>query len=274
MTPPSEGRPAAFPEGFTVHALGAIGSTNDEARRLAEAGAPDRTVVWAREQTAGRGRQGRSWASPPGNLYCSVLLRPGCALRQAAQLAMVAGAALADALGRLGPPPDAAVTLKWPNDVLIGGAKAAGILLEAGGRPDGTCAWLVVGAGVNVASGPAAAAAADASPPYPATCLVRAGFERPTVEGLLAAYLAALDAWLGRWRAEGFAPVRAAWLARAHGLGGAVTLRLGGDDDDGAELRGRFAGLTGDGALQLSQEDGRVRRITAGDVFFREPTAS
>jgi BirA family transcriptional regulator, biotin operon repressor / biotin---[acetyl-CoA-carboxylase] ligase len=270
MMSPSDGpiAPPLLLEGFALHPLEAVGSTNDEARRLAEAGAPDRTVVWAREQTAGRGRRGRSWASPPGNLYCSVLLRPACPLRQAAQLSMVAGAALADALRRLGPPRDLAVTLKWPNDVLLGGAKAAGILLEAGGGgPGGGCAWLVVGTGVNVASCPPADLL-----PYPATCLAREGFERPTVEGLLAAYLAALDVWLARWLTQGFAPVRAAWLARAHGLGGAVTLRL--VAGAGGELRGRFAGLSEDGALQLSQEDGGLRRITAGDVFFRGELAA
>jgi BirA family biotin operon repressor/biotin-[acetyl-CoA-carboxylase] ligase len=118
-----------------------------------------------------------------------------------------------------------------------------------------------VGTGVNVASCPPADLLA-----YPATCLAREGFGRPTVEGLLAAYLAALDVWLARWRTHGFAPVRAAWLERAHGLGGAVTLRL--VAGAGGELRGRFAGLGEDGALQLSQEDGGVRRVTAGDVFF------
>ena len=156
------------------------------------------------------------------------------------------------------------------NDVLLGGAKVAGILLEAGGaQRDGRCGWLVVGTGVNVASCPADAA-------YPATYLGREGFAAladaaDPVGRVLAAYLDALDGWLGRWGADGFAPVRAAWLARAHNLGGAVTLRLAG----GRELRGRFAGLAAGGALVLSEEGaGRVREVTAGDVFFAEGPAA
>jgi BirA family transcriptional regulator, biotin operon repressor / biotin---[acetyl-CoA-carboxylase] ligase len=263
MTRPADPAVASIPlpEGFVLHALAAAGSTNDEARRLAEAGAPEGTVVWAREQTAGRGRHGRPWASPPGNLYCSIVLRPDRPPREAAQLAMVAGCALADALDRLGPPPGLAVGLKWPNDLLLGGAKAAGILLEASGGVDERCDWLIVGTGVNVASCPVEAA-------YPATCLAREGFRAASVEALLAAYLGALDHWLRVWRAEGLAPVRAAWLARAHGLGGPVTLRF-----DGFELHGRFAGLSEGGALVLREEDGRLREVAAGDVFFREQAA-
>ncbi len=267
MTRPAAGGAApiiGLPRGFALHVFGAVGSTNDEARRLAEAGAPEGTVVRAREQLAGRGRYGRTWASPPGNLYGSIVLRPNRPLRHAAQLAMVAGCALAEALERQDPPPGVAITLKWPNDVLLCGAKAAGVLLEAGSGAEGWCDWLVVGTGVNVASCPAGGDVA-----YPATCLAREGFADLSVERLLEAYLDALDGWLRRWRADGLAPVRAAWLARAHGLGGPVTLRL-----DRHELHGRFAGLTESGALLLDEGKGRRRReIAAGDVFFREPAA-
>ena len=110
-------------------------------------------MVSAGEQTRGRGRHGRAWASPPGNLYASVLLRPDCAMAVAAQLSLVAGLALGEALVGLGPPA-LDLQLKWPNDVLIGGAKAAGILLEGASDADGRAAWVVVGTGVNLVSCP------------------------------------------------------------------------------------------------------------------------
>ncbi|HYC65338.1 MAG TPA: biotin--[acetyl-CoA-carboxylase] ligase, partial [Reyranellaceae bacterium] len=121
-----------LPDGWTLVALDSVGSTNDEAGRLAESGAAEGTVVWALEQTGGRGRRGRVWASPRGNLYSSTILRPDCAPVRAAELGFVAGLAVADlAKGR-------DVRLKWPNDVLVDGGKVAGILPEssvaAGGR--------------------------------------------------------------------------------------------------------------------------------------------
>lgn len=121
-----------LPANFPLIALGDVGSTNDEARRLAAEGAPDGTVVWARSQNAGRGRYGRSWSSPPGNLYVSLLLRPACPPATALQLGFVAAVALGEALDRR--VAAAALTFKWPNDVLLDGRKIAGILLEFGDR--------------------------------------------------------------------------------------------------------------------------------------------
>ncbi|MGH6912481.1 MAG: biotin--[acetyl-CoA-carboxylase] ligase, partial [Geminicoccales bacterium] len=157
-----------LPDGFVLCALDSVASTNDEARGRAEAGASGGLVITAREQTEGRGRYGRSWASPPGHLYASVLLRPDCAMAATTQLSLLAGLALAGALEGLGPP-GLDLKLKWPNDVLIGGAKVAGLLLEGTARPDGRAAWVLVGSGINVASYP------DGTP-YPATSLREAGF--------------------------------------------------------------------------------------------------
>jgi len=131
---------------FRLHALDTVDSTNDEARRLAAGGAPHGTVVWARRQTVGRGRRGRPWVSEPGNLHCSILLRPACPATIAAQVGFVAANAVALAVAGLlpdGPP----VTCKWPNDILVGGRKVAGILLESDVGRNGLLDTLVVGVG-------------------------------------------------------------------------------------------------------------------------------
>jgi BirA family biotin operon repressor/biotin-[acetyl-CoA-carboxylase] ligase len=246
-----------LPPGFVLQSHDRITSTNDEAQRLAEAGAPAGLVVCAAEQTRGRGRHGRTWASPPGNLYASVLLRPDCALAVAGQLSLVASVALAEALVRIGPP-EVEPTLKWPNDVLIDGAKTAGLLLEGANRADGRADWVIIGSGVNIVSCPD-------DTPYPATCLERHGFTTLRPLDVLGAYLVELDRWLGRWRRAGFGAVRSAWLARGHGLGSEVRLRL-----EGNEVGGRFLDLTHTGSLLLEQAGGRRREIAAGEVFYQD----
>lgn len=244
-----------LPDGYVLHAFDRVGSTNDEAKRLAEAGAASGQVVVAREQTRGRGRYGRTWASPPGNLYASVLLRPHCVLAETAQLSLVAGLALAEALERLGPP-GLELALKWPNDVLIRGAKTAGILLESGPSAGDGGLWVVIGSGVNIASHPEGV-------PYPATALARENFAADLEPlAVLESYLAALDAWLARWRSGGFADVCSAWRARSWRLGEEIRLRLARE-----ELRGRFVDLTSTGALLLEGIDGVRRELGAGDVL-------
>jgi BirA family biotin operon repressor/biotin-[acetyl-CoA-carboxylase] ligase len=247
--------PIRLSGGFVLHAFDRLPSTNDEAKRLAEAGAPAGQVVWALEQIRGRGRYGRSWQSPRGNLYASVLLRPDCPMAGVAQLSLLASLALFDALRQLGAAqPDLA--LKWPNDVLLAGAKTAGILLEGAARADGAAAWVVIGSGVNIVSFPH-------DTPYPATALAEHGFGALAPAVLLEAYLAALDRWLRRWQSDGFPPVRKAWRARSFNLGGPIRLRL-----EEGELRGRFVDLTRSGGLLLEQPDGSRREIAAGDVLY------
>ncbi|HEX9462015.1 MAG TPA: biotin--[acetyl-CoA-carboxylase] ligase [Alphaproteobacteria bacterium] len=242
-----------LPPSYRLSALDSIGSTNEEAKRLARAGAADKTLVWARTQTAGKGRSGRTWISPEGNLYLSLILRPGCPAGRAAELGFVAALALAAALDRLAPGLDLA--FKWPNDVLLGGRKLAGILIEA--ESDAAALdWLVLGLGVNVATAPAGTE-------LPAAALSEQ--DGVAVEALLAGFTADFLDWTTRWQAEGFAPIRLAWLARAKGRGGRVTVRL-----PKSTLQGTFIDLDADGALLLGPETpgGDVRRITAGDVFF------
>ena len=226
----------------------------DEARRLAEAGAEDRTLIWAQQQIGGRGRRGRPWISPPGNVYSSLLLRPGTlAPSHGTELSFLTAVAVAETAVEL-VPASCRVACKWPNDVLIDGAKCAGILLESQSGPDGLIGWVVIGVGINVMSAPEAVE-------YPVTSLAAAG-ARADVATVLATYIGCLAAWLARWEAEGFAPLREAWLDRAAGLGRPVRVRL-----DDREIEGVFESLDDAGALIVVKADGSRERVLAGDVF-------
>ena len=250
--------PALGPE-FHLVRLESVGSTNAEAARRAAEGAPDGTLVWAKEQTAGRARRGREWRSMPGNLNCSLILRPAVPPRTAAQLSFVAALAVADAIKSF-VPKNAPVRVKWPNDVLLAGRKASGILLESMPGPDGLVDWVVIGTGINVASHPD-------DTEYPATSLAAAGAGAVDDGQVLKAYAHAFALWRGRWEREGFVPIRAAWLGVASGLGDPIVVRL-----DHQTLEGWFAALDGDGALVLEMPGGVRRTIAAGDVFFPADT--
>ena len=243
----------SLPGSYRLHFYQTIGSTNDEAKRLAHLGAPEGTLVWAGEQTAGRGRRGRSWASPPGNLYLSLVMRPGGAPGRAAQLGFVAALGLGEAIERLAGPA-LYLRYKWPNDLLANGRKLAGILLESETTADGAVDFVVIGTGVNLLSRPD-------STEYPATSLAEEGIATVMPALLLEAFVRRFDRWASRWREAGFAPVREAWLGRASGLGEVIRVRL-----ERATLTGRFLDLDENGALLLDSAEGR-RRVAAGDVF-------
>lgn len=235
-----------------VLSFASIDSTNEEMRRRAKAGAPEGTAVVAETQTAGRGRRGRTWISPPGNLYCSLLLRPNCAAADAANLSFAAALAVAEAILPL-LPEGIDLRFKWPNDVLLDGKKVAGILIESE-IEGGSLSFAIVGAGINVAHFPP-------DTEFPATSLAAAGC-RTSVQDVMDSYLDHLRFWYGRWRREGFAPLRDAWLDRAAGIGQTIDVRLAHE-----RLRGKFSDLDESGALILETDAGR-RAITAGDVFF------
>jgi BirA family biotin operon repressor/biotin-[acetyl-CoA-carboxylase] ligase len=236
-----------------VH-LSETASTNDDVRRLAGEGALEGTLVWADRQTAGRGRRGRRWESPVGNLYLSLLLRPETPLARAGQVGFMAALAVAEATAGL--LPGRSVVCKWPNDVLVEGRKVAGLLLESEARRDGTAAWLVLGVGINVESHPEGME-------FPATSLRGQG-AAVGVPDVLTAFGNHFVGWYRRWRKEGFAPVRDAWLARAAGVGGPVRIRL-----ENSTLDGVFAGLDAEGALLLHRDgEAAPMRVTAGDLFF------
>jgi BirA family biotin operon repressor/biotin-[acetyl-CoA-carboxylase] ligase len=242
----------ALPDFYRLVFHTRIGSTSDEAKSLAAADGAEGTLVWALAQTRGHGRQGRSWISPPGNLYASMILRPPVPVATAAQLSFAAALAVGEACAELAP--DAAISFKWPNDVLLAGRKTAGILLESQARPDGGLAWLVLGIGINLATYPVGV-------DYPATALSATGADITPATMLAALACHFLD-WYERWEGgKGFAALRTAWLARAQGLGQAIRVRQG-----TAELHGKFLDLDSDGALRLEAPSG-IRRIEAGEVF-------
>jgi len=249
------GAPVTVPERFTLIEYPVLGSTNDEAARLAGAGALDGTVVLADRQSAGRGRRGRDWQSPPGNLYCSIVVRPAAPPALAAQLSFVAAVALAETLDAV-LPPACAVHQKWPNDVLVDGAKVAGILLESSGAGTEAVDWVVIGCGVNIAQAPQ-------DTEFRATSLHEAGATGLEAGGLLPTFLTNLHGWRVRWETEGMTPVRDAWLNRAHGLGKKIAVRL-----TGLEIRGIFGDMDHSGALLLDLADGTRQAISAGDVYF------
>lgn len=236
-------------------------STNDDLAARARDGAPEGLWLRAERQWGGKGRQGRAWQSLRGNLHASTLVRLRPDDPPAPTLALVAAVALHETVAPLAPE----VRIKWPNDLLLrvpakartqsGGAtglplsrehaawaKVAGILLERHGEA------VIVGFGVNLAHHPE-------------------GLERPTADlggaeppaAFLARLAAAFAGWLGRWRVEGLAPVRSAWLGAAHPLGTSLAI------DD---AQGNFDGLEESGALRLRLEDGSLRVVHAGDVFL------
>lgn len=243
-----------MPAGFELRSYDVLASTNDEAKRLAAEGAPEGTLVQATSQSMGHGRQGRRWESPAGNLYCSLILRPACSPGEAAHYAFIAALAIRDAIAPF-LNADHELRLKWPNDLLVDGAKISGILLESVLRPGGGVEWLVIGLGVNIVSHPDI-------PDIRTTSVHAAGGAGISPRHVLAAFCAAFAVWRARQSQFGFAPVRRAWLAAAQDAGQPVRIRHGGEDMDGI-----FVDLDESGALVLELENGMRKRIMAGDVF-------
>ena len=237
---------------FRVETVAEIGSTNDALKERALAGAQEGLVLRADIQISGKGRRGRQWVSEAGNLYMSVLLRPGKAPAEAATLGFVAAIALGRLLRALLPVP---VRLKWPNDVLVDGRKISGILLEAGGISGGKVEWLVLGMGLNLRHHPAEAI-------YPTTDLIAAGGPALTPDQAMDLLLNEFRPLYDKWMEGGFRALRTEWLAHCIGLGGNVTARL-----DREEITGRFEDIDADGTLILAMPDGAVRRVAAGDIF-------
>lgn len=222
-------------------------STNDEAARYARAGASHGTLVIAERQEAGRGREGRPWASPPGGLYLSAVMRPPLPLADVPPMTLAIGIAVCDAARAFGAP----AALKWPNDVLVADKKLAGVLVETqsqGGRLDS----VIVGVGVNLGSVPAEVA-------HRATALQIAR------EVFLAELVAQLERWVDRYVACGLESIIPAWTERmARGLSAIAQIA-------GAPLTGELAGIDRDGALLLKDHTGTVHRVRSGDVEVIRP---
>jgi BirA family biotin operon repressor/biotin-[acetyl-CoA-carboxylase] ligase len=228
-----------------------LGSTNAEALALARAG--ERGPLWltAATQSAGRGRRGSHWVSPAGNLHTTLLLSEPSPPAQAAQLSFVAALAVHDAVTACAPQLGPLLKVKWPNDLLVGQAKVAGILIEGESEPVFAVA---IGIGVNCAAHPD-------NTDYPATDLAAAG-ARVVPDALFAALSGTMERRLAQWnRGQGFGAIRADWLKRAAGLGEILRVRL-----PERQLSGLFKGLDDNGRLLLEQ-GGRISAITAGEVF-------
>ena len=234
-----------------------IDSTNEEARRRALAGDPGCLWIVAEEQTAGRGRRGRSWVSPRGNLHASALLIDPCPPALAPQLGFVAGVALAQAARDAGA---RGAGLKWPNDLIFGGAKCAGILVEGAALAGGRAAC-VVGIGVNCARAPQGL-------DYAAARLMREDRGAISPDELFARLMARFDEALRQWRAgQAFEAIRSAWLDHALSLGEHVTI------EDGAGRRvGVFEGLDANGRLLFRSRRG-LEALEAGDMSISSSPA-
>jgi BirA family biotin operon repressor/biotin-[acetyl-CoA-carboxylase] ligase len=243
-----------LPDGYRLEALEDVGSTNAVAFDRSRAGAASGLWVGARRQLAGRGRQGRAWTSEPGNLYASLLLRDPAPAERLGELPLVVAVAVHEAIADVLPPtlrPD--LTIKWPNDVLLGGAKVCGILVEGAAGRDGHA--VVVGVGVNCRHHP------DGTE-YAATDLAAAGV--PTEpEAVFQRLALRMSERLAAWRDGRFDAIRGAWIARARGIGEAVRVRL-----PHRTLEGTFVALDESGRMLLRLADGRLETISAGDVFF------
>lgn len=231
-----------------------IDSTNAEAMRLALSGEQGPLWVVADRQSGGRGRSGRDWVSAPGNLYASLLFTTRAPVAKAHQVSLVAGVAAFEAIAARGGPAHPELRLKWPNDILIKGRKAGGILVESTALAAGHLG-VIVGIGINVVSHP------EVTGGLPATHLAAHGIA-PTCDDLLESLDLALIQAVSTWAAgEDFAAIRAAWMARAGPLGEGVSVNAGRE-----RVAGRYAGLDEDGALLLDLQDGERRRCTYGDV--------
>lgn len=222
---------------------------------LASEGAREGTVVWADEQQHGRGRNQRMWHSPPGNLYCSIILRPLKLLTSLGGFSLIASLAVAKSIEEL-VPNGSAISLKWPNDVLINGKKTAGILIEAGTMTSRVEQWVVIGCGINIISFPEESE-------FPATSLKMEAKLSLTVKDVLHTYLKFLFSLLKQWRECGLTCIRDAWLHRVAGLGEVILIRL-----NSQEFEARFLNIDESGALIIELPNGVRKKITAADVFL------
>lgn len=246
-----------WPAGVGRILLPTVDSTNAHALRPGAALAPPCWVL-ALEQTGGRGRRGRPWLSPRGNFHATLAMQPDGPPDRAALRSFVAALALRDALAAVTGLPQA-LALKWPNDVLLNGAKVAGILLESAGAGRGV-ALLAVGVGVNLIAAPDAALLEPGAVP-PVSLLAETGL-RLTPEAFLAHLAPAFARWEALFQARGFAPLRAAWLSHAARLGQPIRARTG-----TTEHAGVFETIDTTGALILSTPRGR-QAIPAAEIFF------
>jgi BirA family biotin operon repressor/biotin-[acetyl-CoA-carboxylase] ligase len=231
-----------------------IDSAASEAKRLALSGADEGTLVWVKEQTAGRGRFDHQWLSEPGNLHCAIVLRLDEPMAVAVQVNYVAAVSLATAIAGL-VTPMTELRYRWPNDVLLNNLKVAGILLDPCVVNNGNVECLVLGINVNVKTHPndlddnAANMHAD-------------GFSKSTDAELLESFSRHFLSWINRWAEEGFGPIAKAWIQRANGVGQPIQLQLAKEI-----VNGEFVELDSEGALVVKLVDDTRRKVTVAEFF-------
>lgn len=243
---------------FRTERIARIDSSNAEALRRARAGDPGRLWLIAGEQTAGRGRRGRAWVSPPGNLHATLLLCEVGPAPHLHELGFVAALCLAEALQAcFGVGVREQIRIKWPNDLLFNGAKVAGILAEAEVMANGTTA-VAIGIGVNCQHCPPDA-------PYPTTTLAAT----PAGDSirLFAELHRTMKHWLDIWRADGFDPIRQAWETYGFDKGEMISVNV---KDE--RIKGTYGGIEPDGALRLDTDQGRLI-LRAGDIYPTAPAS-
>jgi BirA family biotin operon repressor/biotin-[acetyl-CoA-carboxylase] ligase len=244
-----------LPTQFELVQLARVDNVMDEAARRASDGADEGTLVWAVEQIEGRTRRGHPWYSPPGNLYCSVILRPDFPNERCGQLAYVAalgaGSALAGLLS-----PMTGLRYRWPSDLLINDLRAGQILLAASGADGDPYEWLTVGVMINV----------EQHPPNPEpeefNSVRASGATEVTVTQVLEDFAKYFLSWINRWAEDGFEPIGRQWQIRADGIGDELELRLGDQ-----LLRGSFVKLDEQGKLVMMGTDQIERRISVNEYF-------
>ena len=246
--------PSAVAAGARVVVHGTVGSTNAEALAMARAGERGPVWVMATQQTAGRGRRGRTWVSEPGNLYATLLLTDACPVERAAEVSFVSALALHDAVAEVAPGLTRRLSLKWPNDLLADRAKLAGVLVEGESLASGGFST-AIGIGLNCAHHPERTT-------YTATNLGELG-SHVTPATVLRALSSSMMVRLTQWdRGDGFATIRQDWLARAGGVGEPIRVRTAQSEIDGV-----FSALDPMGRLILAAPDGSTQIIGAADVL-------
>lgn len=233
-----------------------LDSTNEEAKRLGQGGGAHGAVIWAKRQTDGRGRMGRTWISSEGNLFVTVLLSPKQDLAKCAQLSFVAALAVADTLEGIVEKPEL-IRCKWPNDILCDGKKLGGILLESFPSPTGGN-WIAVGIGINIDSAPEHVM-------FPATCLRDAGVELISAKIVLSRLMHNFIIRYDQWANKGFSGIEEGWMERAYHLKKPIEVIVGDN-----QMEGTHEGIDASGRLLLRDRKGTITPITAGDVFFKE----
>jgi BirA family biotin operon repressor/biotin-[acetyl-CoA-carboxylase] ligase len=238
-----------------------LDSTNEEAKRLAGGGASHGAVIWAKRQTSGRGRMGREWVSPEGNLYVSILLSPPKKLEDYSQLSFLTAVAAAETLEAIIESPEE-LSCKWPNDLLFQGRKLGGILLEAFTSQDEfgkQKQWIVCGLGINIDSFPEHVM-------FPATCLKEAGVEIISAKIVLSRFIFNFVHRYDAWVKKGFKEIQKEWGSRAYKLGHRLQVMTGETLHEGV-----FDGIDATGRLLLRKQSGAITGIAAGDVLlFKE----